>query len=299
MVGILFPPDVRYEQSLSLIGDVAVALVFLFYGMRLHSSEVILGLKDLKLQLSVLASTYLLFPIIGWVLYFILRGFIGENFALGILFLSLLPSTVQSSVTFVSIAKGDVAGAVCAATISNILGIFITPLLVFIFIGGMASNSQGFNSVLVKLLLPFIIGQVLQPLLGNFMRKYRSITKITDNLAIIIVVFSAVTSATNDGVWTSVTLGQLFVLFMVLGALLILMLSATWHGGRALHLDRERQIVLLMCGSKKSLASGLPIAKALFTGSAVATLVVPVILFHQLQLFVCAIIARRLSNKSI
>ncbi|MBM7825390.1 sodium/bile acid cotransporter 7 [Arcanobacterium pluranimalium] len=296
IIGILFPVSAHYEALVSAIGDAAVALVFLFYGMRLHSAEVLRGLRDLKLQLSVLASTYVVFPLSGMTAYWLLSPIIGESFALGIFFLSLLPSTVQSSVTFVSIARGDVAGAVCAATISNILGIFLTPFLVFVFMGAQTQSTQGFSSVLLKLLLPFAIGQVLQPFFGDFMRKHRSLTKFTDNLAIIIVVFSAVTSASNEGVWNSISITQLVYLVAILGIILALMLLLTWFGGKDLNFAYPQRVVLLMCGSKKSLASGLPIAKALFTGSAVATLVMPVILFHQIQLFVCAIIARRLSR---
>ncbi|MFC5370139.1 bile acid:sodium symporter family protein [Arcanobacterium bovis] len=298
IIGIVFPVSAGYETVLSRVGDAAVALVFLFYGMRLHSAEVLRGLRDLKLQLSVLASTYVVFPICGMTAYWLLSPIIGESFALGIFFLSLLPSTVQSSVTFVSIARGDVAGAVCAATISNILGIFLTPFLVFVFMGTQAASTQGFSSVLIKLLLPFAVGQLLQPFLGELMRKHRAITKVTDNLAIIIVVFSAVTSASNEGVWTAITAVQLIYLVAILAVLLALMLLITWLGGKTLKFAYPQRVVLLMCGSKKSLASGLPIAKALFAGPAVATLVVPVILFHQIQLFVCAIIARRLAQST-
>lgn len=218
-------------------------------------------------------------------------------FATGMLYLSLLPSTVQSSVTFVSIARGDVGAAVCAATVSNILGMFLSPLLVLLLMNLEGAHTGGLQSVLLKLLLPFVVGQLLQPKVGDWVRAHRNITKYTDNGAIILVVFVAVVKATADGAWSSVTFAGFALLFLILGVILSLMLTLTWHGGRWLTFTRAQRIVLLMCGSKKSLATGLPMAKALFDPSVVGAVVVPVIVFHQIQLMACAVIARRLGRE--
>ena len=294
IAGLLIPVSDSASGVLSNVADVGVGLVFLVYGMRLHTSEVWAGLKNIKLQGSVLASTYVLFPVLGFLISNAVEPVVGSHFAAGILYLSLLPSTVQSSVTFVSIAKGDIAAAVCSATISNILGMFLTPVLVLLFMDMEGAQSGGIKSVLLKLLLPFVVGQFLQPIVGNWMRAHKKLIKLVDNSAIILVVFSAVIEATNAGAWSSVTPGGLALLLVVLAVLLALMLSATWFGGRALGMNREERIVLLMCGSKKSLATGLPMAKALFAPEIVGAIAVPIIVFHQMQLFVCAILARRL-----
>lgn len=296
LAGLFLPVSDDVARILSIVADVGVGAVFLVYGMRLPTSEVVRGLRNVRLQGAVLVSTYVLFPLLGFALYWLTGDIIGTSFATGLLYLSLLPSTVQSSVTFVSIARGDIAGAVCAATISNILGMFMTPALVLLFMNVEGASTGGFQSVLLKLLLPFIVGQLLQPFVGNWIRSHRSLTKTVDYTAIILVVFSAVVKATNDGAWSSVTVGGFAVLFVVLIILLVLMLLATWFIGKPLKLPRAERIVVLMCGSKKSLATGLPMAKALFDPALVGAIAVPVIIFHQIQLMVCAVIARRLAR---
>lgn len=296
LAGLFLPVSDDVARILSIVADVGVGAVFLVYGMRLPTSEVVRGLRNVRLQGAVLVSTYVLFPLLGFALYWLTGDIIGISFATGLLYLSLLPSTVQSSVTFVSIARGDIAGAVCAATISNILGMFMTPALVLLFMNVEGASTGGFQSVLLKLLLPFIVGQLLQPFVGNWIRSHRSLTKTVDYTAIILVVFSAVVKATNDGAWSSVTVGGFAVLFVVLIILLVFMLLATWFIGKPLKLPRAERIVVLMCGSKKSLATGLPMAKALFDPALVGAIAVPVIIFHQIQLMVCAVIARRLAR---
>lgn len=298
ILGLVVPVQDNVANALSIMADIGVGMVFLVYGMRLRTSEVIEGLKNIKLQTAVLVATYVIFPLLGLAFYWLSGPIIGTAFATGLLYLSLLPSTVQSSVTFVSIARGDVASAVCAATISNILGMFLTPVLVLIFMNLDDASTGGIQSVLLKLLLPFIIGQLLQPIVGDWVRRHRNITKVTDNSAIILVVFSAVVKATNDGAWTSVTIGGFIVLLIVLSLLLVTILAITWYGGKVLRFPRAERIVLLMCGSKKSLATGLPMAKALFDPAIVGAVAVPVIIFHQIQLMVAAVLARRLGRKS-
>lgn len=298
ILGLVIPVSTSGIEVLSQLADVGVGMVFLVYGMRLPSSEVVEGIKNVKLQVSVLVATYVIVPAIGFAMYFLLGPVMGDGFATGMLYLSLLPSTVQSSVTFVSIARGDVAAAVTSATLSNILGMFITPALVYLFMNLDGAETGGITNVLLKLLLPFIVGQLLQPKVGTWMRAHRNITIYTDNSAIILVVFAAVLKATDDGAWDSVTLGGLVVLVIVLGAMLAGILSITWWGGKLLKFKRPQRIVLLMCGSKKSLATGVPMAKALFDPATVGAIVVPVIIFHQVQLMVGATIARRLGKQA-
>ncbi|QOR48640.1 bile acid:sodium symporter [Trueperella pecoris] len=296
ILGLTVPVPPGRLETLSTIADVGVGMVFLVYGMRLRTSDVLDGLRNVRLQASVLAATYVVFPLLGLFFYWSAGPLIGSAFATGLLYLSLLPSTVQSSVTFVSIARGDVAAAVCSATISNIVGMFLTPALVLGFMNLDTAHTGGIQSVLLKLLLPFVVGQLLQPVVGNWVRAHRAITKYTDNAAIILVVFVAVEKATSEGAWSSVTLGSFILLLVVLMIFLAIMLSLTWHGGGRLGFARAQRIVLLMCGSKKSLATGLPMAKALFDPAIVGAVAVPVIIFHQIQLMTCAVIARRLGD---
>ncbi|MDO5719581.1 MAG: bile acid:sodium symporter family protein [Actinomycetaceae bacterium] len=296
IVGIIFPVPAQWIDALTTVGTVAVMVLFLVYGMRLRTSEVWEGLKNLRLQGSVFASTFLFFPIIGLLFYPIATPFLGEHFATGLLYLTLLPSTVQSSVSFTSIAGGNVAGAVCSATISNVLGMAVTPLLVMLIMG--ASTGVGWQSVidvLVKLLIPFILGQLLQPRFGDWVRRSRWLTKTVDRGTILIVVAAGVAGATARGLWSEVTWTDALGLVIASGIILAVMMLGTWHSAKLLSLNRSDAIALLMCGSKKSLATGLPMAAIIFPPHIVAAVTVPVIVFHQLQLMVAAVLARRLS----
>lgn len=298
-VGLVVPTTSQVRSVLGVAGDVAVTLLFLLYGMRLSTREVLAGLRNVRLQGSILAATFVLFPLLGLALHTVTGSLIGSALATGLLYVALLPSTVQSSVAFTSIARGNVGGAICAATVSNVLGMVLTPLLVLLLMERSgAAGLGGLRDVLLQLLVPFLLGQLLQPTVGAWVRARRRLTMIGDRGTILLVVLGATASATAAGVWDSVGWRMLVALLALCGLLLGLMLAATWWGGRALGLDLPDRIALLMCGSKKSLATGLPMAAVLFPVATAATVAVPVILFHQLQLVVCAVLARRLARRT-
>lgn len=296
VLGILIPAPPGFISFTKQAGNVLVTVLFLVYGARLATTEVWSGIKNWKLQGAVFLSTFLLFPLLGVALHPVNIAVLGPVFAMGTLYLTLLPSTVQSSVTFTSIARGNIAGAVCSATVSNILGIVITPGLVLLIMGRSSGvDPSQITKVLLQLLLPFVIGQLLQPKVGKWLRAHPKLTKLVDNTTILMVVTSAVCGATAEGLWKQITAWQVVLLIASSAVILTIMLLITWYGGRLLGLQLPDRIVLLMCGSKKSLATGLPMASLIFPASTIAAVTVPTIIFHQLQLFVCAIIARQLA----
>ena len=142
VVASILPARGDYEVVLSVATKLAIALLFFLYGARLPREAVLEGLTNWRLQAFVFVSTYGLFPILGVILSRVTEPFLGSTLAQGMLFLCLLPSTVQSSIAFTSIARGNVAAALCAATISNLLGVVVTPLLVA---GLMAAQGKGIN----------------------------------------------------------------------------------------------------------------------------------------------------------
>ncbi len=297
VLALTVPLSLGALRGFSVASDAAIVMLFLVYGMRLPTSEVISGLKNVKLQGSIFVSTYVMFPAIGLLAFAASVPIIGHNLAQGVLFLSLLPSTVQSSVAFTSIARGNVPGAICGATFSNTLGIFITPLLVWLFmdVSSTTSSGGGFKTIVLMLLVPFIVGQLLERWFGRWLRNHAWITQLTDRSTILLVVFAAVAQATADGTWAALTVWSLVALLIISAVMLTVALSATWFGGRALRMPRADRIALLMCGSKKSLATGLPMSIVLFPAATAAAVALPLIIFHQLQLMVCAILARRLA----
>ncbi|WP_418607120.1 bile acid:sodium symporter [Georgenia sp. SUBG003] len=188
------------------------------------------------------------------------------------------------------------AGAICAATVSNVLGMALTPVLVLVLMDRSgAVGLGGLRDVLLQLLAPFVVGQLLQPWVGSWIRARRWLTVSVDRGTILVVVLGAVAAATAAGVWDTVSLTMILALLLISAVLLAAMLAATWWGGRAVGLDLPDRIALLMCGSKKSLATGLPMAAVLFPVTTAAVVAVPVIVFHQLQLVVCAALARQLA----
>ncbi|MCL2091156.1 MAG: bile acid:sodium symporter [Micrococcales bacterium] len=277
----------------------AVVLLFFGYGVRTSRAELRDAVRAWRLQVSVLVATFVVFPVLG-VGAHLVPGL--GDLSGGVLYLALLPSTVQSSVVLTSIAQGNVPGAITAATASNIIGIVATPVLVMLsgsVLMGRAGSGLGPGAlvgVLTHLVLPFTVGQVAQRWWGPWLKGHSRVTKVTDRGTVVLVVYVSVSEATVSGAWTRLTPGHLAVLLAVCAVLLAVMLLVTWHGGAWLGLPRADRITLLMCGSKKSLATGLPMASVLFVPAVAASVALPVIVFHQLQLAVCAVLARRLSD---
>ncbi|ROS76888.1 bile acid:sodium symporter family protein [Cellulomonas sp. PhB143] len=300
LLGLVVPVPDAARGVVDGAADVAVFLLFLVYGARLSTREVWAGLRNVRLQGGILAATWVVFPVVGLVVSLAVTPLIGSALATGVLFVSLLPSTVQSSVAFTAVARGNVAGAICGATISNLLGMVLTPLLV-LWLMSASGSAGGFGAVgdvLLHLLLPFVVGQLLQPFVGEWIRARRWISMVVDRGSILLVVFSSVSAASAEGAWSQVTGWALVGLLAVCGVVLAIMLCSTWFGGRALRLGLPDRVALLMCGSKKSLATGLPMAAVLFPVAEAGTVAVPLIVFHQLQLVVCAVLARRLALRT-
>ncbi|MEV7973388.1 bile acid:sodium symporter family protein [Cellulomonas sp. NPDC089187] len=296
-LGLLAPASGSLATGVDRASTVAVVVLFFLYGARMSTTEVWAGLRNWRLQGGMLAATYLIFPALGLAVQLLPESVLPGDLQTGLLYLSLLPSTIQSSVVFTSIARGNVAGAICGATVSNVLGIVLTPLLVGLIMsraGGPMGGSAG--STLLQLLLPFVIGQLVQPKIGNWVRSHKMVTLLTDRGTILLVAYSSVSEAQVSGVWDGLTVVVLVALLAVCALLLAAMLLLTWNGGRWLGLERPDRIALLMCGSKKSLATGLPMASVLFGPVAAAGVALPVIVFHQLQLATCAVLARRLAS---
>ncbi|BDZ40985.1 bile acid:sodium symporter [Paraoerskovia sediminicola] len=299
VLGLVVPVPDAARGAVDGTATVAVFVLFLVYGARLPTRDVWDGLRNVRLQGGILASTWIVFPLLGLAVSAAVTPLVGAPMATGILYVSLLPSTVQASVALTGVARGNVAGAICGATVSNVVGMVLTPLLVLwlLSVDGVAVGFGGIGDVLLHLLLPFVIGQLLQPLVGAWIRARRWITIVVDRGSILLIVFSSVSAASAEGAWAAVSGWGVAALLVISAVMLVVMLCATWFGGRALRLDVEDRIALLMCGSKKSLATGLPMAAVLFPVAVAGTVAVPLIVFHQLQLVVCAIIARRLADR--
>jgi sodium/bile acid cotransporter 7 len=285
-----------------VLTDAAIALLFFLHGAKLSREAVVAGATHWRLHLTVLTSTFALFPLLGLLLRPLLAPLVTPELYLGVLFLCALPSTVQSSIAFTSIARGNVAAAICSASASSLLGIVITPLLVGLMLeshgqGGMSWDAIG--SIVLQLFVPFVAGQVAQRWIGGWVAKHRGLVSYVDQGSILLVVYTAFSAAVLQGLWKQVPLPVLGGLLVVNAVLLAIALLVTRYGAHALGFGRADEITIVFCGSKKSLASGVPMAKVLFAGHPLGAIVLPIMLFHQIQLMTCAVLARRYAARSV
>lgn len=286
---------------MALATKLAIALLFFLHGARLARDVVIAGLLHWRLHGVILFVTFAIFPLLGLAAGLVLPSSLPAALYTGLLFLCVLPSTVQSSIAFTSMAGGNVPAAICAASASNILGMFLTPLLVGLLLsasGGGGFSMTALEQILLQLLAPFVLGQILQPWIGDWIRARKKLLAPIDRGSILMVVYLAFSSAVVEGLWRTLSLQDLGIVALVDVVLLATVLTVTMFGSRFLGFSREDEITITFCGSKKSLASGVPMAGAIFAGQSVGAIVLPLMLFHQIQLMVCALIAQRYARNA-
>lgn len=295
----LLPAHGNAADAVSIAAKAAIALLFFLYGTRLSPQQAWHGVRQWRLHLLVLATTFVLFPVLGLAARTLVPSVLTIDLYNGLLFLCLVPSTVQSSIAFTSIARGHVSAAIVSASLSNILGVVLTPLLVVLLMntsGAPRVDAGAVRDIMVQLLLPFAAGQLARPWLGGTIARYAAVLKVVDRGSILLVVYTAFAMGVVKGIWRSVDGWRLISVTIVATVLLAVVLAGTTVVGRLARLDRGDAIVLLFCGSKKSLASGLPMALVLFPAATVGLTMLPLMIFHQIQLVVCAVIASRLGR---
>jgi solute carrier family 10 (sodium/bile acid cotransporter), member 7 len=283
------------------ITNAAIALLFFLHGAKLSRQAIFDGIGNWRLHLTVLASSFLMFPLIGLALRGALHQWVSVPMLDGLLFLCLLPSTVQSSIAFTSIAHGNVPAAVCSASASNVLGMFVTPVLVGLLLaselgqngaaGGISVEAVG--GILLQLLAPFILGHLSRPWTEKWLGRHKPVVNLVDRGSILLVVYTAFSAAIVEGLWHRLSIGDLVVVTLLDAVVLFFALFVTTVGARRLGFNRADEIAIVFCGSKKSLASGVPMAGVLFPAAIVGPMIVPLMIFHQMQLMVCAVLARR------
>lgn len=301
-IAAVLPARGGAAEVMSIVAKAAIALLFFLYGARLSPQETWHGIRQWRLHLLVLATTFVIFPLLGLAARGLVPVVLSIDLYNGLLFLCLVPSTVQSAVAFTSMARGHVSAAMVTASLSNIIGIVLTPLLVMLLInpdGGPRIEARTIVQIALQLLLPFGLGQLARPWLAPVLTRHAVLTKVVDRGSILIAVYAAFSLGVVQGVWGSVSPWRLVLVGVVAAALLAVVLMYTAFVGRMARLYRGDAIVLLFCGSNKALASGLPMAMVLFPADTVGMAMLPLMLFHQIQLIVGTLLAGRLRRKSI
>ena len=294
-IACLLPARGQGAEIASTVSSIGVGVLFFLYGARLSTSEALAGLRHWRLHLTILAATFVLFPLLGLATRLLVPAVLTRTLAAGVIFVCTLPSTVQSSIAFTSIARGNVAAAICAASFSSLVGIVVTPLLVGLLLNttGAGFSLHSLTSIALQLLAPFVAGQFARRWIGGWIAAHKKIVGRADRTTILIVVYTAFSEGVVAGIWHEISLLALGGLLVVNVALFFAVLGVLKLATSRLGFSRADQIAIVFCGSKKSLASGLPMATVLFPAGAVGLIVLPLMLFHQAQLMICAVLARR------
>lgn len=282
--------------------DIGVALVFFLHGLTISLESFKAGLLRWPVHLLVQALTFVLFPLLFYPFHALFSGVVPPALMLGFLYLCVLPSTITSSVAMTGMAKGNVPAAIFNATLSSLLGILMTPLLV-----NLMAQTQGAGDLPLletilgiarMLLLPLAVGQLSRPLLFRWFNRHKAITGKLDKLVILMLVFAAFCDSVAAGLWRDHGTQIIGVTLAGAAVLLGVVLALSTLFARRLGFNVEDEITIVFCGSKKTLASGVPMATLLFGANpSLGLIVLPIMLYHQLQLFVCSMLAARYAKR--
>lgn len=299
-IASVLPASGQTAVAFGWITNLAIALLFFLHGAKLSRQAIIAGAGHWRLHLLVFACTFIMFPLLGLALKPVLSPLVGNELYLGMLYLCALPATVQSAIAFTSLARGNIPAAICSAAASSLFGIFLTPLLVALLMnvqGDGGSTVDAIGKITLQLLVPFVAGQIARRWIGDWVARNKNWLKFVDQGSILLVVYTAFGEAVIEGLWHQVPLVELVGLVFACCVLLTFSLLGTHLLGKWLGFNQEDRITIIFCGSKKSLATGVPMAQVLFAGGTIGLLILPLMIFHQIQLMVCAVLAQRYARR--
>jgi len=300
LLATFFPASGIFVVFFNNLTIFAIGLLFFMHGAKLSREAIFQGSNNWRLHLWVMFSTFILFPILGLLFQWWHPVDVSPQIYSGFVYLCILPATVQSAIAFTSLAGGNVAAAVCSASASSLLGIFVSPLLVSLLMHVQGETGNGLEQVwhiVLQLLVPFVAGHLLRPLIGGFVERHRKMIGKTDQTSILLVVYSAFSEAVTQGIWHQVGIGSLLFIVVFSLVLLAFILVINTYMARWMGFSKPDEITIVFCGSKKSLANGIPMANILFPVSAIGMMVLPLMIFHQIQLMTCAVLAKRYQKK--
>lgn len=295
LLASFLPARGEFVGWLNILTTAAIALLFFMHGAKLSRQAILAGSNNWRLHLWVMFSTFVIFPLLGILFKWWSPVNVSPELYNGFLYLCILPATVQSAIAFTSLAGGNVAAAVCSASASSLLGIFVSPLLVGLLMNvhGDTGSLRQVGTIVLQLLVPFIAGHLSRPLIGHWIERNRKLIGKTDQTSILLVVYAAFSEAVTHGIWHQVGIGSMAFIVLVSLVLLAIVLVVNTYMARKLGFSKADEITIVFCGSKKSLANGIPMANILFPASVVGVMVLPLMVFHQVQLMTCAALARR------
>jgi solute carrier family 10 (sodium/bile acid cotransporter), member 7 len=286
---------------LDQLTGIGVAIVFFLHGLGLSPQKIKQGVSNWKLHVYIQCATFVVYPLLWLLLGDSLLAYLPSALAFGFCYLFVLPSTISSSVAMTSVGKGNVPGAIFNASLSSILGVVITPLLIQLFMGFEGVKLDLLASVfsIAKLLLlPMIAGQLLRPLLMSWVEKHKSMVNKIDKYVILLIVYNAFCDSVANGIWHNFSIGMLASSIALCCVILLIMVHLIQWGARKSGFALSDEVAAVFCGTKKTLAAGVPMAKVIFGADPnLGMLLLPIMLYHPIQIFYCAILANRYASQ--
>lgn len=279
----------------------AIAMLFFLHGAALSRQEVMDGAMHWRLHIVIASLTFIIFPLLVLPITLLAPHWIPKDLAVGFLYLGVLPSAVSSSIAFTAMARGNVPAAICSAAASNVFGMMLTPFLLVLLVSSSGDGfamGEAFRDIFLQLLLPFALGQALRPWLGGFLGRHKSITGRYDQAVILLIVYSAFSQSVVSGLWQRLPLLSIVVAIALCCLLLALVIVLARFLSARLGFRLPDEVAVVFCGSKKSLASGLPMAKVLFAGNpGFGMIVLPIMCYNQIQILAGAFLARHYERR--
>ncbi|XAW88294.1 bile acid:sodium symporter family protein [Vibrio sp. CDRSL-10 TSBA] len=287
---------------LDQITGIGVAIVFFLHGLGLSPKAIKAGVTNWRLHIYIQMATFVIYPLL-WVIFGeAFLAYMPSALAFGFCYLLVLPSTISSSVAMTSVGKGNVPGAIFNASLSSVLGVFITPLLIQLFMGFEGVQLDLMDSVtsIAKLLLvPMIVGQLLRPYLVSFVDRHKSVVNKVDKYVILLIVYNAFCDSVVNGVWSEFSVGLLATSIAICVVTLVIMVHLIQWGARRVKFALPDEVAAVFCGTKKTLAAGIPMAKVIFGADpTLGMILLPIMLYHPIQIFYCAVLANRYARQS-
>ncbi|MBY8086606.1 bile acid:sodium symporter [Vibrio fluvialis] len=287
---------------LDQLTGIGIAIVFFLHGLGLSPQAIKAGLTNWRLHVYIQMATFVVYPIL-WVIFGeAFLAYMPSALAFGFCYLLVLPSTISSSVAMTSVGKGNVPGAIFNASLSSILGVFITPLLIQLFMGFEGVQLDLLDSVISiskLLLLPMIAGQIMRPYLVAWVDRHKAVVNKVDKYVILLIVYNAFCDSVVNGIWSEFSVDLLATSIIICTVILLVMVHLIQWGARRTKFTLPDEVAAVFCGTKKTLAAGIPMAKVIFGADpSLGMILLPIMLYHPIQIFYCAVLANRYARQS-
>lgn len=307
VLGFLFPGPGGPGGALhaDLVNNCGIALILFLQGLSLSVEKVKKGAGNWRLHLVVQVFTFGIFPLAGLVLHEVVPHLWPSEPAPirdGFLYLCVLPSTISTSVVLTAVAHGNTAAALFNAALSNILGVFLTPVLVQLLMRT-TGQSASVGPILIKItlltLVPFFVGMGLRPLVLRWVEVHKAWVGRISNAVILFIVYSAFCDSVQNHIWAQHGLAMTLLVLLFVVALFSSMSLLIYFTCRLVRMNREDFIAAYFCSVKKTLAMGVPLAMLIFgKRNDLSLILLPIMFYHPLQLFVNGLLANHWAKQA-